>query len=67
MPAEKIVEAARLYATSKPALLSWGLGNSLLGKGTMSAVLGKCFLRAISGNLDVPGGHPLDDHLRVLG
>jgi anaerobic selenocysteine-containing dehydrogenase len=27
----------------------------------MSAVLGKCFLRAISGNLDVPGGHPLDD------
>jgi anaerobic selenocysteine-containing dehydrogenase len=61
VPAEKIVEAARLYATSKPSLLSWGLGNSLLGKGTMSAVLGKCFLRAISGNLDVPGGHPLDD------
>ena len=29
--AEKIVEAARLYATSKPSLLSWGLGNSLLG------------------------------------
>jgi anaerobic selenocysteine-containing dehydrogenase len=61
VPAEKIAEAARLYATSKPSLLSWGLGNSLLGKGTMSAVLGKCFLRAISGNLDVPGGHPLDD------
>lgn len=62
VPAGKIVEAARLYATSKPALLSWGLGNSLLGKGTLSAVLGKCFLRAVTGNLDVPGGHPFDDN-----
>ena len=66
VPAEKIAQAARLYATSKPALLSWGLGNSLSGKGTMSGVLGKCFLRAISGNLDVPGGHPLDDQPQHL-
>ncbi len=61
VPAAAIVEAARLYATSKPAMLTWGLGNSLLGKGTLSAVLGKSFLRAITGNLDVPGGHYLDD------
>jgi anaerobic selenocysteine-containing dehydrogenase len=61
VPAAKIVEAAELYATSKPSLLTWGLGNSLQGKSTQSAVLGKCFLRAISGNLDVPGGHYLDD------
>lgn len=61
VPTHQIVEAARLYATSKPALLSWGLGNSLLGRATLSAVLGKCFLRAVTGNLDVTGGHPFDD------
>jgi anaerobic selenocysteine-containing dehydrogenase len=61
VPVATILDVARLYATSKPSLLSWGLGNSLLGKATYSAVLGKCFLRAITGNLDVPGGHPFDD------
>jgi len=61
VPAAKIVEAAELYATRKPSLLTWGLGNSLQGKSTQSAVLGKCFLRAISGNLDLPGGHYFDD------
>jgi anaerobic selenocysteine-containing dehydrogenase len=61
VPAAKIVEAARLYARSKPALLTWGLGNSESGKATLSAVLGKCFLRAITGNLDVPGGNSFAD------
>ena len=61
VPVSTILDVARLYATSKPSLLSWGLGNSLLGKATYSAVLGKCFLRAITGNLDVQGGHPFDD------
>lgn len=61
VPAAKIVEAARLYGTSKPALLTWGVANCHLGKGTLSSVLGKCFLRAITGNLDVPGGNCFGD------
>ena len=56
VPAEKIVEAARLFATSGPALIPFGLGVVELGRGTTSAVFGRAFLRAITGNLDVEGG-----------
>ena len=55
IPAGSIMEAARAYATNKPAILEWGLGleqnfNSLQ---TVRAV---ALLRAITGNIDVPGG-----------
>jgi anaerobic selenocysteine-containing dehydrogenase len=56
IPADKIVEAARLFATNKPAHIPFGLGAAELGKGTTSAVFGKTYLRAITGNLDVKGG-----------
>ncbi|MBP1689126.1 MAG: molybdopterin-binding oxidoreductase [Deltaproteobacteria bacterium] len=62
VPAAQIVEVARLYATEKPGQLSFGLGVVELGKATLSAVLGKNFLRAITGNLDVRGGQVFDDH-----
>ncbi len=50
-----IEKAARMYAEEKPAVLEWGLGleqnfNSLQ---TVRAV---ALLRAITGNLDIPGG-----------
>lgn len=61
VPQAKLMEAARSYATSKPALLTWGVANCHLGKGTLSSVLGKCFLRAITGNLDVEGGNSFGD------
>ncbi|MBN2094947.1 MAG: molybdopterin-dependent oxidoreductase [Candidatus Aenigmarchaeota archaeon] len=53
--AEKIRAAARMYATTKPACIEWGVAieqtpNSLQ---TCRAV---SILRAITGNLDVPGG-----------
>lgn len=62
VPAETIAEVARLYATSKPAHLTWGVATCQLGRATKSAVLGKCILRAITGNLGVSGGEPFMDH-----
>jgi thiosulfate reductase/polysulfide reductase chain A len=56
VPQEKIVAAARMFATEKPGLIPFGLGVAELGKGTTSAVFGRTYLRAITGNLDVEGG-----------
>jgi len=57
IPEEKIVEAARLYATSKPASIQWGVkGGDMEGVNASSMMHAKCILRAITGNLDVPGG-----------
>lgn len=58
--ADLIVEAARMYATSGPARIAFGVAPTQLGEGaSRSALLGRAILRAISGNLDVPGGEPL--------
>ncbi|MER6979552.1 molybdopterin-containing oxidoreductase family protein [Streptomyces carpinensis] len=60
VPAADIVEAAHIYATSGPARLMFGVAPTQLGEGaSRSAVLGRAILRAISGNLDIPGGEPL--------
>jgi thiosulfate reductase/polysulfide reductase chain A len=57
IPKEKIIEIAKLYGTNKPALITGGLGPRHIGRGAaLSGVVGKCLLRAISGNLDVEGG-----------
>ena len=61
VPKAKIMEAARLYAVGKPALLTMGVATGHLGKATLSAVLGKCLLRAITGNLDLRGGNSFCD------
>jgi anaerobic selenocysteine-containing dehydrogenase len=62
IPAEKIIEAARTYATLKPGLIPFGLGYVESGRSTTSAVFGLAYLRAITGNLDVKGGQRLGDH-----
>ncbi len=62
VPAEKIAEVARIYATSAPASMAtcWGVTHSQLGRGrTLSVNLAKCIMRAITGNLDVKGGDVL--------
>ena len=57
IPEEKIVESARLYATSKPASIQWGVkGGDMEGVNATSMMFAKCILRAISGNLDIEGG-----------
>lgn len=56
---EKVVESARLYATSKPAMITWGFGLDKQGVNATQAARARCCLRAVTGNLDIPGGEPL--------
>lgn len=57
VPADKIVAAARMYAGASAAILTWGVASSGLGPGAgLSSALAKCWLRAITGNLDRDGG-----------
>ncbi|MDP2916820.1 MAG: molybdopterin-dependent oxidoreductase [Dehalococcoidia bacterium] len=57
VPAQKLLESARLYATSKPASIEWGVSMSHCTRSTATnqAILQ---LQAITGNLDVRGGNP---------
>jgi anaerobic selenocysteine-containing dehydrogenase len=61
LPVKQIVEVARVYATHKPGIISFGLGTVELGNATNATVFGKAYLRAITGNLDLIGGQLLDD------
>jgi anaerobic selenocysteine-containing dehydrogenase len=55
VPAAQIAEAARLYASSRPAILDWGLGIEQ-NTNCLQTVRAIACLRALSGNIDVPGG-----------
>jgi anaerobic selenocysteine-containing dehydrogenase len=59
VPAEKIIEAARMYATNKPATIPWGVKNDQVGRGVAGLLRAKAILKAITGNLDVEGGETL--------
>jgi anaerobic selenocysteine-containing dehydrogenase len=59
IPEEQIVQTARLYATSKPASIIWGVKTDMQGINVTSITQAKCILRAITGNLDVIGGDML--------
>lgn len=52
---EAILTAARTYATLKPAILEWGLGLEQ-NVNALQTVRAVALLRAVTGNLDVPGG-----------
>lgn len=52
---ELIIEAARLFATSKPAALQWGVPVDMAPEGLMVA-LAINHLWCITGNIDIPGG-----------
>lgn len=55
VPAQSITDAARTYATNKPAILEWGLGIEQ-NTNSLQTVRALAILRAITGNLDAPGG-----------
>lgn len=56
VPREKIIEAARLYGRSKPALIQWG--NALEHTiNSSQACRSLVLLMALTGNLEVPGGN----------
>ena len=56
---EQVVKSARLYAMTKPAIITWGFGLDKQGVNATQAARARAILRAITGNLDVPGGEPL--------
>jgi len=58
IPEEKIIEAARIYAKSKPATIQWGLAVDMT-KEALPAAQAISSLWSITGNLDVPGGNIL--------
>lgn len=53
--ASDIIEAARIYAANKPAVLEWGLGIEQ-NHNSLQTVRAIAILRAITGNIDIPGG-----------
>ncbi|MFO7875739.1 MAG: molybdopterin-dependent oxidoreductase [Desulfovermiculus sp.] len=55
LDADKIKEAARMYARSKPACIIDGNGLDMQ-RDTFQATRAVCILRALTGNLDRPGG-----------
>ena len=56
VPADLIAQAARMYATIKPAVLPWGYGLDKSGVNATQCARARGILRAITGNLEVPGG-----------
>lgn len=60
VPAQQIVEVARVYGSQKPGIITFGVATCHLGtEAGKSAVQAKAILRAVSGNLDVEGGNTL--------
>ncbi|PIE59432.1 MAG: molybdopterin oxidoreductase [Desulfobulbus propionicus] len=55
VPASDIKKAAAMYATSKPAILDWGLAIEQHSN-CLQTVRAIACLRALTGNIDVPGG-----------
>ncbi|MFH0814402.1 MAG: molybdopterin-dependent oxidoreductase [Pseudomonadota bacterium] len=55
VPAETIRATARLYAMNRPACIQWGNGIDQ-GINSFQSARAICILRAITGNLGVPGG-----------
>ena len=62
IPAEKIEEAARIYAMTKPACVEWGVAIEHTPKAiqTCRAI---AILPAITGNVDVTGGSIFGMHM----
>jgi anaerobic selenocysteine-containing dehydrogenase len=58
VPAQKIRDAARLFATTKPAVVQWGVAiEQQVNCADNDRLL--MFLMGITGNIDVPGGQVL--------
>jgi thiosulfate reductase/polysulfide reductase chain A len=58
---EKIIAAARMYATSKPACMVRGVAVDQIGRNASRVEQCRVILRAITGNLDVRGGDLIPD------
>jgi len=56
VPADKIRQAARIYATNKPGANVWGIALSQQGKATTSSAYYHIILQILTNNIDIPGG-----------
>ncbi len=56
VPEQTIVDAARLYATSKPSAIQWGVPIDMCPQGT-SVAQAISHLWTVTGNIDIPGGN----------
>ena len=56
LDASKIREAARMYAKNKPGNIQWGCTWDQLGRTSGAGSHARALMRAITGNLDCPGG-----------
>ena len=56
VPADLIIESVKLYATVSPAVIPFGLGLDKQGVNSTQCARARAILRAITGNLEVPGG-----------
>jgi len=59
IPEDKIVESARTFATNRPSCIVWGVSLDQQGVNATYANMARTILIAITGNIDVPGGHLL--------
>ena len=66
VPVERIRQAARLYAQTKPACIQWG--NAIdQGVNSFQTARAICMLRVITGNLAIPGGEIQPLPLQLVG
>jgi len=56
---DEIIKSARMYATSRPACIERGVATDHIGLNSSSVEQARTILRAITGNIDVPGGNPI--------
>lgn len=56
IPVDLIIESAKMYATERPGVIPFGLGLDKQGVNSTQCARGRAILRAITGNLEIPGG-----------
>ena len=56
IPVEDIRASARMYATTAPAIIPYGYGLDKQGVNSNQCARARAILRAITGNLEIPGG-----------
>ncbi len=56
IPEKQIIESARLYATTKPGCIYRGVAPDQIGPNSAQTSHTRNVLRALTGNIDIPGG-----------
>lgn len=62
IPAGKIVQAARIFATTKPACLEWGVALEQTPN-CLQNLRALAVLTALTGDIDIPGGNVFGMHI----